>query len=135
MLSKSHFINITKDTFITHITENSKGFRTSVPEEKKTKYIFLIVDHHVTLFNILLIPWEYQLKGMNVYVKITFQFPEFCFCFLWRLFLSYLILFLVCEFFEISHDSWKSINIYDLAAFKKYLKNFNIYTKRLICCK
>ena len=30
--SKSHLINITNDTFITLNTENSKGFRNSVPE-------------------------------------------------------------------------------------------------------
>lgn len=29
---QNHFINITKDTFITLITKNSKGFKSSVPE-------------------------------------------------------------------------------------------------------
>ena len=50
--SKSHLISITNDTFITLNTENSKGFRNSVPEnEKKTKYIFIILksQHHCSL--------------------------------------------------------------------------------------
>ena len=48
--SKSHLINITKDTFIcSHHLRNSKGFRSSMLEMgTKTKYIFLSINHNIT---------------------------------------------------------------------------------------
>ena len=51
--SKSHLIHITKDTFISsHHSGNSKGFRSSVPETgTKTRYIFLIINHSITITN------------------------------------------------------------------------------------
>ena len=64
--SKSHFIDITKDTFIALLPENSKGFSSSVPEMgMKTKYIFLVRNHNITtLFGMLSLP-----------ELIPFQFP------------------------------------------------------------
>lgn len=49
VLSKSHLINLTNDTSFSLLTkENSKGFKSSVPEmEVKAKYIVLIINHSI----------------------------------------------------------------------------------------
>ena len=49
--SKSHFINITKDTFIALLPGTSKVFSSSVPEMRvKNKYIFLLRNHSACVF-------------------------------------------------------------------------------------
>lgn len=51
LLSKSHLISITKDTFTVLLAGNSKGLRSSVPGRGvKTKDRFLIVNPTITVF-------------------------------------------------------------------------------------
>lgn len=51
MWSKSHLINIARDTSVTLITDNSKDFISSVPEMGMKIHIFISINHHITLWN------------------------------------------------------------------------------------